>query len=143
MIDSMRDVPAAVWRRRLAELPPSTDRASGAIFYWCVSTAEASVTPRVVVAQFGDGYAQRRADGINTQDQVWEINLYNRLQSVADEILDFLSERNGVDVFNWSPPRTSRTLNVICPEWSWSYGEMLADGSRTISVSASFQEVHA
>ncbi len=140
MSHSMRDVPAVVWRERIAQ---SNNRASGAIFYWCVSTAEASVEPRVVVAQFGDGYAQRRADGINTQDQVWDINLYNRLQPVADEVLDFLTERNGVDVFNWSPPRTSRTLNVICPEWSWSYGEMLADGSRLIDVRATFQEVHA
>ncbi|WP_322092819.1 phage tail protein [Paraburkholderia bannensis] len=140
MITNFRDVPAEVWRERIAQ---ANNRASGAIFYWCVSTAEASVEPRVVVAQFGDGYAQRRAAGINTQDQVWALNLYNRRQALADEVLDFLTERNGVDVFNWSPPRTSKTLNVICPEWSWSYGDMLPGGERVINIAATFQEVHA
>ncbi|WP_395066200.1 phage tail protein [Paraburkholderia silvatlantica] len=126
----------------LRQLVASQARASGAIFSWCVSSASADVEPRVRMAQFGDGYVQRRPAGINTQDQAWNVELRNLLQPKADAVLDFLSARNGVDVFNWTPPRTDLALDVICPSWSWSYGEMLLSGARTMNVNARFQQVH-
>jgi phage-related protein len=96
----------------------------------------------VRIAQFGDGYAQRRPAGINTQDQMWSVGLTNLTASKAEAVLAFLSARNGVDVFNWTPPRTATPLDVICPSWSWTYGDMLVDGERTMNVNAQFQQVH-
>jgi len=117
-------------------------KASGLIFDWCVTSAQADVEPRVHVAQFGDGYSQRRPAGINTQDQMWSVSLNNISEVKAQAVLEFLSARNGVDVFNWTPPRTDLALDVICPSWSWTYGDMLLDGARMMNVSAKFQQVH-
>ncbi|CAB3758600.1 phage tail protein [Paraburkholderia humisilvae] len=135
MITTTFDEWLARWKR-------TGPKASGLIFDWCVSTAQADVEPRVRIAQFGDGYAQRRPAGINTQDQMWSVGLTNLTASKAEAVLAFLSARNGVDVFNWTPPRTATTLDVICPSWSWTYGDMLVDGERTMNVNAKFQQVH-
>ncbi|MEM5403771.1 phage tail protein [Paraburkholderia unamae] len=128
------------WRRIFAEVAP---HAVGAIFYWCPTAANASLEPRVIETQFGDGYTQRRPAGLNTQDQEWNLEFANRKKVDAEAILAFLSERNGVDIFNWTPPRTSKVLDVICPDWSWTYGETLADGTRAMTVSARFVQQHA
>jgi phage-related protein len=137
-----RNVPFEVWLRRVGELTNTAPRATGAIFSWCPTTATCQVEPRVLVAQFGDGYAQRRPDGINTQDQIWSLEFHNRTQAVAEAIEAFLVARKGVDVFNWTPPRRSVVLDVICPDWSLSYGDLLMGGGRTMHVSARFQQVH-
>ncbi|MFP3549755.1 phage tail protein [Paraburkholderia sp. SIMBA_049] len=135
MITTTFDQWLAHWKR-------VTPQASGLIFDWCVTSAQAEVEPRVRVAQFGDGYAQRRPAGINTQDQIWSVSLNNITEAKAEAVLAFLSARNGVDVFNWTPPRTGTALDVICPSWSWTYGDMLLDGARMMNVSAKFQQVH-
>ncbi|CAB3681904.1 hypothetical protein R8871_02558 [Paraburkholderia graminis C4D1M] len=135
MITTTFDEWLAHWKR-------TTPKASGLIFDWCVTTASAEVEPRVRIAQFGDGYAQRRPAGINTQDQMWSVALNNITEAKAQAVLDFLSARNGVDVFYWTQPRTSTVLDVICPSWSWTYGDMLVDGERVLNVSAKFLQVH-
>jgi len=131
--------PFDVWMQKLASLTP---RASGLIFDWCVSTASCELEPRVRVAQMGDGYAQRRPAGINTQDQIWSVQLNNLSETKAADVLAFFSARNGVDVFNWTPPRTTTMLDVICPSWSWNYGDMLLNGARVMNINAKFQQVH-
>ncbi|MEX3819584.1 phage tail protein [Paraburkholderia sp. BR14262] len=133
-------MPFEVWMKRLAESAP---HASGAIFHWCPSTANAEVIPRVIETRFGDGYAQRRPAGINTQDEQGTREFVNRRKPEADAILAFLVARHGVDIFNWTPPRTTRARDVYCPEWSWTYGDLLVDGARAVSVNATFHEVHA
>jgi phage-related protein len=133
-------IPPKQWRARLAAAIKPL--ASGALFTWCPTVASRDLEPRVRAAQFGDGYAQRRPDGINTQDEIWTLDFSNRPASVATAIDDFLKARNGVDVFVWTPPRQTRALNVICPEWSLVYGDLLNDGTRVMGVSAKFQEVH-
>ncbi len=115
-------------------------QAAVAIFGWCVTAASDQVEPAVVLAKFGDGYAQRRPDGINTQEQKWSLEARNQRLAVADEIVAFLSARNGVDVFNWTPPRTDTPLDVICPTWTYAYGDMLPDGSRLYNVTMTFEQ---
>lgn len=131
------NIPAKVWRQRITGSIP---RASGAIFNWCATSANATLIPRVIETRFGDGYAQRRPAGINTQDEEWALEFRDRCKAEADAILAFLVARNGVDIFNWTPPRTAKVRSVICPEWSWSYGEMLADRGLTMTVNAKFVE---
>ncbi|MGF6877362.1 phage tail protein [Paraburkholderia sp. MM5477-R1] len=125
-----------------AHLAPPTDRAAGAVFYWCVTDASYDLEPRVMKAQFGDSYAQRRPDGINTQDRVWSVQMRNQAASVADAVIAFLEARNGVDVFNWTPPRTASAEDVICPKWSLAYGDQVADGSRLMNITMTFEQVH-
>jgi phage-related protein len=127
---------------RAEGFPLSTLQATaGAIFKWCATSASFQVTPRVVEAQYGDGYAQRRADGINTQAREWTVEMQETDPKTASDVLTFLQARNGVDVFNWTPPRSSQTLNVICPTWSSSYGTQVMDGSRQMNITMTFREV--
>lgn len=63
----------------------------------------ATVTQRTLVAQFGDGYAQRAADGINGRTESWP------LEFVGDEayirpIKAFLDRHGGWKSFLWTPP---------------------------------------
>ncbi|WP_233866583.1 phage tail protein [Paraburkholderia adhaesiva] len=133
-------VPAQIWRRMVADAAP---RASGAIFGWCPTSANMTVEPRVIVVQFFDGYAQRRPAGLNTREQEWSLEFTDIRIPVAKAILAFLEARNGVDVFNWTPPRLDRTLDVICPTWGSSYGQRLVDFSLTMNVSATFHQVYS
>jgi phage-related protein len=119
-----------------------TPLALGAIFDWCVTAAAVDMEPRVKVAQFGDGYAQRRADGLNYQPQTWNIEMRNAFESTARAAFDFLKARGGVDVFNWYQPRTDIVVNVICPRWSLAYGDLIDSGDRLFNLTATFEETY-
>jgi phage-related protein len=60
-------------------------------------------------------------------------------------IIKFLSDRNGVEIFNWTPPgqivKTPVTQDVICPSWHLTYGQMIADGSLLYELSFTFEQV--
>jgi phage-related protein len=65
--------------------------------------------PKVRVAQFGDGYSQRIADGINSVNQSFTVALVNREKSDADDITAFFESRKGVTSFNFTYPDTIAT----------------------------------
>lgn len=133
----MRELDAQLYRELRAAV-----RASGLIFDWCVTEASYDLEPRIVKAQFGDGYAQRRADGINTQAHKWNLAIKNATAQTASEVVNFFSARNGVEVFNWTPPRTAVPEDVICPSWALAYGDLLETGARLYTVSFKFEEVY-
>lgn len=66
------------------------------------ATAESS--HRVGKNQFGDGYTQRFANGINTETKNWSGTKTGDLETVIKPILDFLSEHQGVYPFLWTDP---------------------------------------
>lgn len=73
-------------------------------FKWKVERdVSPSVEFRVITAQFGDGYEQRSADGINTKNEQYGVKV-NALTPVAKEIQDFFDELNGTKSFLWTPP---------------------------------------
>ncbi|MBC8638265.1 phage tail protein [Caballeronia sp. EK] len=121
--------------------PILVPQASGLIFDWCVTTASYDLEPRIIKAQFGDGYAQRRPAGINTLACMWSITIRNATEKIAGEVVQFLSARNGVDVFNWTPPRQTVTQDVICPSWNLTYGDMLQNGDLLYNLSFKFEQV--
>ncbi|SPA17260.1 phage tail protein [Cupriavidus taiwanensis] len=108
-------------------------------FVWCVTDASREMQPRVIRAQFGDGYAQRTADGINTLQGKWNVSMKNVLPDVAREVDVFLAARNGVECFWWTPPRTGTRAWVLCPRWTSAYGELAGDGSRLWDFTMDFQ----
>ena len=120
----------------------TTPYATGAVFDWCVTSANYDLEPKVIKAQFGDGYAQRRPAGINTQAHMWSVEMRNITADIYSAAVAFLEARNGVDVFNWTPPRQSVAEDVICSSWSFSYGDLLADGSRLLNLSMKFEQVY-
>jgi phage-related protein len=120
-------------------------QASGLVFGWCVTEASYDLEPKIIKAQFGDGYAQRRPAGINTQACMWNIRMKNTDAKTAGDVVAFLSARNGVEIFNWTPPRQivdpPVTQDVICPSWNLAYGQMIADGSLLYELSFKFEQV--
>lgn len=62
-----------------------------------------TVSYRVLKAQFGDGYAQTAADGINNKSQTWPLQFRGALANIAP-IRDFLDALSGYQAFLWTPP---------------------------------------
>ena len=61
-------------------------------------------TFRVLKAQFGDGYAQTAADGINNKSRSWPLSFTGAAATVG-AIEAFLDARGGWQSFFWTPPR--------------------------------------
>jgi phage-related protein len=74
--------------------------------------------PKVRMTQFGDGYSQRQADGINSILQDWVLLFRSVSREAGDEIIAFLRQQNGVTAFNWAPVWATSSIVVLCPEWS-------------------------
>ena len=85
-------------------------------------------TPRVLVANFGDGYEQRIADGINTLNETYSLTFATRLKADIDDIVAFLDGKKGVNNFTLTLPDTNNTtrtgerdVKVITTNYSVSY----------------------
>ena len=98
--------------------------------------AQATYKPRVRKAQFGDGYEQRIADGINVRPQQWSLQFANRDDTETASILSFLEARNGVEAFDWTPPSELTAIKVVCSEWNKTVAR-----SNLNNVSATFDQV--
>ena len=58
---------------------------------------------RVRTAQFGDGYAQSVADGLNNKVQTWPL-IFTVTDTDATTIMTFLDGLQGYQSFFWTPP---------------------------------------
>ena len=72
-------------------------------------------TPRVLVANFGDGYEQRIADGINTLNEIYNLTFATRLKEDIDDIVAFLDGKGGVGSFPLILPDSNVTSNPAGP----------------------------
>ncbi len=97
--------------------------------------AQVAVKPRVLKAQFGDGYDQRVADGINISPRIYRLEFKNRDDDERDDIIEFFEAANGVNSFDWTPPVGSSGV-WVCEEWSESPTQV----DRT-TISTMFREV--
>ena len=97
--------------------------------------AQATYKPRVRIAQFGDGYEQRAAEGINSRAQSWNLQFNNRTNTEAGNILAFLEARNAVEAFDWTPPNEETAIKVVCREWAKTIVR-----SNLNSITATFQQ---
>jgi phage-related protein len=86
-------------------------------FTWIPSfTPSVNEEPRTIENNFGDGYRQLIADGINNTPKVWELQFNNRTIDEANDIRDFLAACNGVEAFDFTDP-DGDTLRYICRAW--------------------------
>ncbi|MCE7031017.1 phage tail protein [Jiella avicenniae] len=73
---------------------------------------------KILRAQFGDGYAQATADGLNhirrVVDLTWEV--LDRTE--RDQIIAFLNERAGYKTFYYQMPHDNTPTRFVCSEWS-------------------------
>ena len=73
-------------------------------FNWRVESGVMSkVDYRVIETQFGDGYAQISADGINTKNESYGIRVHAK-EAEAKLIMEFFDEHKGSKSFFWTPP---------------------------------------
>ena len=106
------------------------------IFTWCPAFGvNVSKQPRVKKAQFGDGYAQRAADGINTQPRSYNVQ-FNANSGKVEDIDQFLSDRAGIESFTWTP-FDGIEGTFICEAWNLS-----RTGPTAGTLSATFMEVY-
>lgn len=96
---------------------------------------------RTLDAQFGDGYSQSAADGINPKSQSWSIS-FRGLKNPecannvnAQAVMDFLDERGGWESFLWTPPGSTVQGRYVAK----NYGMQKSAG--VVTINATFIEV--
>lgn len=92
------------------------------------------VKPKVFRVDFGDGYEQRIANGINTKPRMWSL-VFTKTKANIDDIEAFLEDRGAVESFDWTPPRGSAG-KWICDSWKRGIPNAGYD-----TLTASFREV--
>lgn len=107
------------------------------IFVW-KPTAGAPVAykPKVRIAQFGDGYAQRSPNGINNNPEAWSLTFDGITNREADAIIAFLKARGGTQAFNWVNLNMENLL-YTCDQWDRKYS-----GEDSCSISATFNQFY-
>jgi phage-related protein len=112
------------------------------VFSWSVrAEPSGQASFRTLDAQFGDGYSQSAADGINTKSQSWTVSFRGIIEPTcaniiaANEIMDFLDARGGWESFLWTPPASSVQGLYVAK----NYG--IQKSAKLITVNATFIEV--
>ena len=80
-----------------------------------------TITPKTFTANFGDGYEQRVADGINSIKETYALSFATRPKAEIDDIVAFLDTKAGVTAFTLVLPDTNNTtrsgeedVKVVC-----------------------------
>lgn len=107
------------------------------ILTYVPSTATAGeIDPRVLRAQFGDGYVQEMPDGINANLETWQL-VYQPIHGTTGttptlaQLIAFFKAQTGTK-FLWTPPapfNTQKQFAVIGP-LQWTYDQGLIVGFR-------------
>ena len=92
-------------------------------------------TFRVREAQFGNGYRQVAADGINSEQQSWPLTFSGDESEVAP-IVAFLRRHRGVSPFEWKPPLSPLGL------WTCESFTATPHGSDLYTVTATFEQFY-
>lgn len=95
--------------------------------------AAKTIEPRVLLTDFGDGYSQRSADGINNNQEEWSLTWKLPIAD-ADILSAFFEARGGHESFDWIPPRESTSRKWTIKNWSRSPWKVNGD-----SITATFK----
>lgn len=98
--------------------------------------ASVEQSPAVLSAKFGDGYEQRRQNGINAQPATWKLRFSVRTDTEATALVTFLQTQGGVTSFLWTPPGGVQA-SWVCRKWQ----RQITDFGLN-SVSCDFDEVY-
>ena len=96
---------------------------------------------RVFLTEFGDGYEQRLANGINNLVEDYSLTFNNRTKEEIDDITAFFANKGAVTAFTFTIPDSNNSgetaVKVICDSWSqaYRYGDFY-------SCSANFRRVY-
>jgi phage-related protein len=92
---------------------------------------------KVLEADFGDGYTQRVADGLNSIKETWTVDWKNIEKVDAFEIVNFLKARKGFEAFYWTPPGELSARLWTCKTFD---GPTPTEGNYLYNVGATFRE---
>ena len=100
------------------------------------------VKPTILKVQFGDGYEQRVAEGLNPLKETFAISFDNRPKAEIDDIVAFFDNKQGTTAFNYTIPDTNsggseKTIKVVCEDYSQKYTY-----DNFYSCSATFRRVY-
>ena len=105
-------------------------------FTWPVSIGTSKDSKaRVNKAQFGEGYAQRTADGLNPINRTFPVIIKAATLADADAIEAFLDAHAGATSFTWRLPRAAADIRVICESWDRT------DRFSSALITATFEQV--
>lgn len=89
-----------------------------ATFTWTPKYGARKKSPvRVLKTDFGDGYRQRTADGLNTIKEKWDLEFVQSDTNI-DTIEAFLIARGGWESFDWTPLGELVSKKWTCSEWN-------------------------
>lgn len=109
-----------------------------ATFTWTASNKpKKQPKSNVIECQFGDGYSQRQAVGINSQSADWSLTFENRSTTDADAIDAFLTARGGHESFDWTPP-DGLAGKYVCKSGKWS---KVRNFYNAYTITAEFEQV--
>ena len=93
------------------------------IFIWIPSyNSRINYNPKVIRNQFGDGYVQRIADGINNTLMMFNVSFRNRDFNEMKAISHFLYVRQGYESFLYYPPPPFNKLKrFTCADFGPSF----------------------
>lgn len=77
--------------------------------------------PRVLKAQFGDGYEMRVRDGINNTPRTWALSFNNRTKEDIDKLYEFMNTLAGVDTAKLTVPNSvegEQTATVVLENYN-------------------------
>lgn len=80
--------------------------------------SQRKTTARVMKTDFGDGYGQRVADGLNSLRDEWNVIFDSMTEAEMQTADTFLRQRLGSLAFTWTPPGETVPKRWVCNEWS-------------------------
>ncbi len=96
-----------------------------------------AIQPRVTKVNFGDGYEQRFASGINAVDRSVPVTFTQRDSAEWKAIVAFLKARAGIEAFLWTPALEDDAITVVC---DGPIGTIKNKGGRA-TITATFRQV--
>jgi len=101
-------------------------------------TSSKSVKARILKNEFGDGYSQRAADGLNNTPASWTLIWGGRTKADIDTLEAFFEGLGGWDTIEWTPEHESTEKKFICTEWSRSF----YDNDENDTLTAKLEQVY-
>lgn len=84
-------------------------------------------TAKVLSNNFGDGYVQRAADGINNVRKTYSVTISNLTVKESQALDDFFAGLAGWRQFYYQQPGRSSPDRYICSEWSITHSDAMID----------------
>lgn len=98
-------------------------------FNWCIRpNYTISNEPDITEISFGDGYTQRRPNGINPMLNTYSVTVKVRNKQ-AVKIIEFFTKLKGVHPFIFIEPLTKQRKKVICKKWPMKVGQSYTEFS--------------